>query len=253
MKNQSAAMAGKIPKASEIDINNMKMLTFEQLLAEHKKALDEINKKIRDEQVQEIRRKEEEAVKHYVSHFSVDRQGKVTKIKDVNFDSSQTEVKTDENKQPVIDTKIANMVDGAVVAHLNNKLEFVGQNLHSMFDARFSRIEAYLGMSSIGDDKHTSTSNTDKTMGNPASGGIPAVTNAMVMSSANQSFGRINETMPQHKTIYSSTPNASVPPHGRQVRSDMFLHSRTLLNTIVHRLRVGLGPMMLDRVVLKGR
>jgi len=73
MKNQSAAMAGKIPKPSEIDINNMKMLTFEQLLAEHKKALDEINKKIRDEQEQEIRRKEEEAMKHYVSHFSVDR------------------------------------------------------------------------------------------------------------------------------------------------------------------------------------
>jgi len=34
-------------------------------------------------------------MKHYVSHFSVDRQGKVTKFKDVTFDSSQFEVKAD--------------------------------------------------------------------------------------------------------------------------------------------------------------
>jgi len=30
------------------------------------------------------------------------------------------------------------MVDGAVIAHLNNKLESVGQNMHSVFDACFS-------------------------------------------------------------------------------------------------------------------
>jgi len=71
-------------------------------------------------------------MKHYMSHFSIDRQGKVTKLKEVTFDSSQFDVKTDE--QPVLDTEIANMVDGAVVAHLNNKLEFLGQNLYSMFD-----------------------------------------------------------------------------------------------------------------------
>jgi len=69
-------------------------------------------------------------------------------------------------------------------------------------------------MSSIGNDKHASTSNTDKTMGNLASDGIPAVTIAMVMISANQSSGPINETTPQHKILYSLTPNASVPPHG---------------------------------------
>ena len=77
------------------------------------------------------------------------------------------------------------MVDGAVIAHLNNKLEFVCQNLHSMFDARFSRIETHLGMSPIGDDRHASTCNTDKTMGNSVSDGIP--TNTMVIGSAKQS------------------------------------------------------------------
>jgi len=49
-------------------------------------------------------------------------------------------------------------------------------------------------------------------MGNSAGDGIP--TNAMVMSSAKQSSGRINGTAPYHKTLYSSTPNANVPPHG---------------------------------------
>jgi hypothetical protein len=135
---------------------------------------------------QEIQRQEQEALKHYMSHFSVDQQGKVTKIKDVTFDSPQSEVKTDVSKQPALDTEIANMVDGAVTAHLNNKLDFVGQNLHSIFDARFSRIEAHLGMKSIGNDKHASTSGTDKAVGSSATEGIPA-------------------------SLYSSAPNASVP------------------------------------------
>ena len=80
-----------------------------------------------------------------MSHFSVHRQGKVTKLKEVTFDASKFEVKAGE--QPALDSEIANMVDGAVVSHLNNKLEFMSQNLHSMFDARFSRIEVHLGMS----------------------------------------------------------------------------------------------------------
>ena len=52
-------------------------------------------------------------------------------------------------------------------------LDFVGQNIHSMFDDRFSRIESHLGMKSIGNDKNASTSNTDKTMDDSASDRIP--------------------------------------------------------------------------------
>ena len=41
-------------------------------------------------------------MKHYMSHFSIDRQGKVTKLKDIISDSSQFEVKSDERKQPML-------------------------------------------------------------------------------------------------------------------------------------------------------
>ena len=124
-----------------------------------------------------------------MSPFSVHRQGKVTKLKEVTFDASEFEVKAGE--QPALDSEIVNMVDDAVVSHLNNKLEFVGQNLHSMFDARFSQIETHLGMSPISDDKYASTSNTNRTMGNSAGDGIQ--TDAIVMSSAKQSSGRVME------------------------------------------------------------
>ena len=81
-KNQSAAIAGKIPKPGEINVENITRPKFEQLSAEDQKAIEDIRKKIREELEQEIRRQEEEkALKHYVSHFSVDRQGKVTKIR----------------------------------------------------------------------------------------------------------------------------------------------------------------------------
>ena len=80
---------------------------------------------------------------------------------------------------------------------MNNKLEFIGQNMHDMFDNRFSRIETHLGMKSIGND--ASTSNTDKTMRGST---IPA-NNAIVTNLANQQ-SRIN---------YNASPSANVP-HG---------------------------------------
>ena len=49
-------------------------------------------------------------------------------------------------KQSALDSEVANLIDSAVASHVNNKLEFIGQNMHDMFDDRFSRIEIYLGM-----------------------------------------------------------------------------------------------------------
>ena len=97
----------------------------------------------------------------YISHFSIDRQGKVTT--DDAFDASQFEVKFDEDKQPALDSEVTNMIDSVVASHVNNKLEFIGQNMHDMFDDRFSRIEIHLGMKSV--SNNASTSNTDKSMG----------------------------------------------------------------------------------------
>ena len=45
-------------------------------------------------------------MKQYMSHFSIDRQGKVTT--DDAFDASQFEVQFDENEQPALTSEIAN-------------------------------------------------------------------------------------------------------------------------------------------------
>ena len=122
-------------------------------------------------------------MKQYISHFSIDRQGKVTT--DGGFDASQFQVKFDESEQPVLNSEIANAIDDVVSSHVNNKLEFIGQNIHDMFDNRFSRIEIHLGMKSVGND--VSTSNTDKT----TSGSAIPTNNAIVTNSTNQR-SRIN-------------------------------------------------------------
>ena len=202
-------MADKIPEPSDIDTANIKRPTVQQLSAEHQKALDDIQKKIRGEKEKEIQRPEEEVMKQYMLHFSIDGQRKVTKLKDVTFDSSQFEIKFDKDKHHVLNLEIANAIGNVVASHVNNKLDFVGQNIHSMFNDRFSQTEAHLGIKSIGNDKHASTSNTDKTMGGSASERIPT-TNAMVTNSANQ-HSRMNEPVPHHTTLYGSTPNAKTP------------------------------------------
>ena len=89
-------MAGKIPKPRDVDAANIQRLTFQQLSAEHQKVLDDIQKKIREEKEKEIQKLEEEAMKQYISHFSIDRQGKVTP--NATFNASQFEVQFDENE-----------------------------------------------------------------------------------------------------------------------------------------------------------
>ena len=86
-------------------------------------------------------------------------------------------------------------IDDVVSSHVNNKLEFIGQNMHDMFDDRFSQIEIQLDMKSVGNN--TSTSNTDKTM----RGSAILTNNAIATNSANQ-YSRIN---------YNASPNVNVP------------------------------------------
>ena len=117
-------MAGKIPKPSDVDAANIRRPTVQQLSAKHQKALDDIQKKIREEK--EIQKLEEETMKQYISHFSIDRQGKVTP--DAAFDASQFEVQFDENEQPALTLEIANAIDDVVCSHVINKFEFSGQN-----------------------------------------------------------------------------------------------------------------------------
>ena len=117
-------MVGKIPKPSDVDAANIKRPTVQQLSAEHQKVFDDIQKKIREEKEKEIQKLEKEAIKQYISRFSIDRQGKVTT--DATFDASQFEVKFNENEQSVLNSEIANSIDNVVSSHLDNKLEFMG-------------------------------------------------------------------------------------------------------------------------------
>ena len=98
-------MAG-IPKPGEVDSANIRRPIVQQLSVEHQKIIDGVQKKIREdkekeiqkireEKEKEIQKLEEEAMNQYISHFSIDRQGKVTT--DDAFDASQFEVKFEEN------------------------------------------------------------------------------------------------------------------------------------------------------------
>ena len=73
-----------------------------------------------------MQRLEEEAMNQYMSHFSINRQGKVTT--DAAFDASQFEVQFDENEHHVLTLEIANAIDDVVSSHVINKFEFSGQN-----------------------------------------------------------------------------------------------------------------------------
>ena len=122
-------MAG-IPKPGEVDSTNIRRPNVQQLSVEYQKILDGVQKKIREdkekeiqkireEKEKEIQKLEEEAMNQYISHFSIDHQGKVTT--DDAFDASQFEVKFDENEQAILNSEIANAIDDDVSSHVNNK------------------------------------------------------------------------------------------------------------------------------------
>ncbi|RLM91686.1 hypothetical protein C2845_PM08G11370 [Panicum miliaceum] len=110
------------------------------------------------------------------------------------------------------------MVDGAVTAHLNNKLDFVGQNLHSIFDARFSRIEVHLGMKSIGNDKHASTFGTDKTVSAKAifsavaNQGVTHLCGAPVVLNTIVNAPPADTILPLPRVVNVMTAGAAPPP-----------------------------------------
>jgi hypothetical protein len=70
---------------------------------------------------------EEETMKQYISHFSVDRQGNVKKDKDVVINITALKVQFD--APPEDNSDIANMIDGAVSASLNNKFVAMSERI----------------------------------------------------------------------------------------------------------------------------
>ena len=95
--------------------------------------------------------------------------------------------------------------------------EFIGQNIHNIFDDRFSRIESHLGMKPIGSDKNACTSNTDKAMVDSANDRIPT-NNALMINLANQ-HNRINYNSASHANVPHGTVSSlqhSTPPNFAQ-------------------------------------
>jgi hypothetical protein len=158
-ENQSAALAGKLPISSEVDPQNIKRTNVEQTSAEEQKTLAEVRRKICEQKEREILELEEEAMKQYISHFSVDRQGNVKKDKDVIINIPVLKVQSD---APLEDNSdIINMIDGVVSVSLNNKFVAMSENFESMMNSRLDRIEAKFGKQFSSNDINASTSNTE--------------------------------------------------------------------------------------------
>jgi hypothetical protein len=149
-------MAGKLPVPSEVDPQNIARPNVEQTFAEEQKALAEVRRNIREQKEREILELEEEAMKQYISHFSVDRQGNVKKDKDVIIN-----IPTLSDAPPEANSDIANMIDGAVSASLNNKFIVMSENFESTITSRLDRIEAKFGKQFSSNDINASTSNTE--------------------------------------------------------------------------------------------
>jgi hypothetical protein len=157
--DQSAAMARKLPVPSEVDPQNIARPNVKQTSAEEQKALAEVRREIREQKEQEILELEEEAMKQYISHFSVDRQGNVKKDKDVIINIPTLKVQSD--APPEANSDIANMIDGAVSASLNNKFVATSEKFESTITSHLDRIEAKFGKQFSGNDINASTSNTE--------------------------------------------------------------------------------------------
>ena len=96
-------------------------------------------------------------------------------------------------------------------------MEFIGQNIHNIFDDRFSRIESHLGMKPIGSDNNASTSNIDKAINDSDNYKSPT-TNALVINSASQN-NRINYHLAPHANVpqgAASSLQHSTPPNFAQ-------------------------------------
>jgi hypothetical protein len=89
----------------------------------------------------------------------MDRQGNIKKDKDdiINIPSFNVQ----SNPPPEDNLDIANMIDGAVSASLNNKFVAMSEKIESTINSHLDRIEAKFGKSFSGNDINASTSNTE--------------------------------------------------------------------------------------------
>jgi hypothetical protein len=154
-KFPSVAMTDENGDLSEVDPKNIIMSSLEDLLGDTRQ-LYEKQKKIR----------EQEELQMFLASFKKDWQGVMTHVKEIVLppikDSKDKKVMVD--KPNVLDSNVANAIDGAVSASLNNKFAAVSQNLEKMLATCMNQMESKYSKI-FGNNVHVSTSNTGKRIG----------------------------------------------------------------------------------------
>jgi hypothetical protein len=112
------------------------------------------------EEYQKARREAE--WKDFISCLRKTRDGKVVEVQEFEFPPLQQQKVTPTVSKPLeANSDIANMIDGAVSASLNNKFVAMSEKFESTMNSRLDRIEAKFGKQISGNDINTSTSNTE--------------------------------------------------------------------------------------------
>ncbi|CAN6283085.1 unnamed protein product [Urochloa humidicola] len=210
-------MAGNL---AEVDASNIQRPEVEETSAEDQKVLEDIRKKICEKKEQEARELEDEAVKQYLLHFSVDRHKKVQKDKDVVINVPQIEVKS--GAPPEVNSDIANLIDVSVASQINTKFDAMSEN----FTKLFGQLDAKVNQVISGKDPSASTSNAENNKSSDAfdtllilkiPGGMPPLNHIHSRTTIGGPAGEGNTTdvinaMVSHKVIYSEPPMSTGVP-----------------------------------------
>ncbi|CAO2164050.1 unnamed protein product [Urochloa humidicola] len=213
-------MAGNLAKPAKIDASNIKRPKVEQTLTEDQKVLEEIRKKIREKKEQEIRKIEDDVVKQYISHFSVDRHGKVQKDKDIVIKVPQIEMKFDAS--PGVNLDITMLTNISVASQINTKFDAMSEN----FTKLFGQLDAKVNRDISSKDPNVSTSNADNNKSSDAfdillipkvPDGMPPINHIHSRTTIGGSAGEGNTTvvtnvMMPHKAVCSESPTSTGVP-----------------------------------------
>jgi hypothetical protein len=148
-KLTSIVMVGDKGDLSEVDPKNITMLSLDDLPDDARK-LYEKQKKIR----------EQEELQMFLTSFKKDQQDVVTQVKEIALPPIKDK-KVMADKLNILDSDVANAIDCAVSASLNNKFAAASQDLEKMLATHQSQMESKFSKF-FDNNIHASTSNTGK-------------------------------------------------------------------------------------------
>jgi hypothetical protein len=185
--------------------------------------------------------------KDFISGFRKTRDGRVVEVQEFEFPPvQQPKVTPTMNKPLEANSDIANMIDGAVSASLNNKFVAMSEKFESTMNSRLDRIEAKFGKQFSGNDINASTSNTenskDKTLDDFSNLHIPKVPigvppihhihsrTTIGASTGGGSTMAVTNSMTLHTVVYSE-PSAYVPNSSLQHVPNIFPNQKSTYGT----------------------